>query len=203
LYGVREGFPTDVNLLTESLRPYLSGAGDFDTIRQGQWAHIVSLVSDPDGVTCVYLPTDPLSHIFLDDGTVADRKVQYGAASANPPYSIQLAGAANLAYFICGYGIESTTNCITVETYANYEIIVYPQQMPYFRPTTLDAKLITHTTKVVDAMRGVASRFGAVTTTKAHEAPSTMTRIRSALRTAWRYAGDIAPVLFSLGKAII
>lgn len=177
--------------------------GDFDTIRQGQWSHTVNVVSEPDGITCVYLPSDPLSEVFVNDGETIDSHHDQVVYDSGNAYAIWQPKNANLGYAICGYGIDTNASAITVECYYNFEIIVHDEQMPYFRPSVVDARLVRFGDRVNSAIKSISSSYGGVTKTKDHEAPSTMTRIKAALSTAWKYAGDIVPILLKVGKAIL
>lgn len=203
-YLTEVGQPTSQNIINQYVNNALGSAGDFDTIRQGQWAHTVSLVSEPDGLTCVWLPTDPLSHVFVNNGHTIDvDQVYYNGQQDGQVYRAWTAKNAALSYLICGYGIGSNTSCITVEIYSNFEIIVTPEQMPYFRPTQLNANLIKHTDKVVSVMRGVSASAGGITATKHHDEPSTMSRVKSAIRSAARTAFDYAPALLKMATMLI
>lgn len=177
--------------------------GDFDTIRQGQWAHTTNIVSDPDGITCVYLPSDPLSEAFVNNGQTIDEQYHQVAYHGTQVHGIWQPKNANLGYAICGYGIDSVASVVTVECYYNFEIIVREEQMPYFRPSVVDARLVRFGSRLNDSVRSIAGKFGGVTRSKDHEAPSTMARIQSALGNAWRYAGDIVPLLLKVGKYVL
>lgn len=177
--------------------------GDFDTIRQGQWAHTVSVVSDPDGITCVYLPSDPLSEVFVNNGETIDSQYPQTEYFNQYAQGIWQPKNANLGYAICGYGIDTQASSVTVECYYNFEIIVREEQMPYFRPHVADARLVRFGSRINDSVRSISGQFGGITRTKEHNAPSTMSRIKSALNTAYKYAGDIVPLLLKVGKAIL
>jgi len=176
---------------------------DFDNIRQGQWAHTISVVSEPDGITCVYLPTDPLSEVFVNNGSTIDTEAETYTWQNTSCQANWTPKNANLSYAICGYGIDTITSCITVETYYNYEIIVRDDQVPYFRPTVPDARLVRFKDRITNTVQSVSGSFGGITRTKDHEAPSVMSRLRGAISSAWRMAGDIAPLVLKLGKAIL
>lgn len=183
--------------------PILGKFGDFDVIRQGQWAHSVSLISEPDGITCVYLPTDPLNDVFVNNGTTID-ETGHGIVWINDKVLSHWSPTnTNLGYAICGYGITAQQSSITVECYYNFEIIVQEDQMPYFRPTVTDSRLTRFASRIGDMVRSISSSFGGITTTKQHNAPSTMSRIRSALSNIGTYAGDIIPLVMKVGKALI
>jgi hypothetical protein len=176
---------------------------DFDNIRQGQWAHTISLVSEPDGITCVYHPTDPLSEVFVVNGTTIDSDTPNVTWQNSNAQSVWRAKNANLSYAVCGYGIAPATTCITVECYYNFEIIVRDDQIPYFRPTVPDARLHRFSDRIRQTVSSVQASFGGITTTKSHEAPSIMTSVKKAISTAMSHAGDILPFVLKLGKTIL
>jgi len=177
--------------------------GDFDNIRQGQWSHTVNIVSEPDGITCVYLPTDPLSEVFVRNGETIDSESEETTWQSTSVQCKWLPKNATLSYAICGYGIDSTASCITVETYYNFEIIVQDDQIPYFRPHVSDARLVRYSDRISRLVQSVNGTFGGVTLSKTHNDSSVMSRIKGALSNAYKYAGDIVPLVMKLGKAIL
>lgn len=165
--------------------PQLQRLGDFDNIRQGQWAKTVSVVNDPDGITCVYIPTDTLSQVFVDNGDTIDAKnvVTYYPSQGTVAQT-WLAKNANITYDVCGYGIskEGNISTITVECYYNYEIIVREDQMPYFRPTVYKPIASESNRDPDKAIKGIVSTAGTITKTHDHDDPSIMSRIATAIR---------------------
>jgi hypothetical protein len=186
--------------------PQLRRLGDFDTIRQGQWTKTINIVDEPSGITCVYIPTDTLSQAFVDNAdtlTAKNIKDFYPTEPANAVGTYWYARNANITFDICGYGIttENQTNCITVECYYNYEIIVNEDQLSFFRPTTnhVDTKQAEDIQRVTQK---VASTVGTITTTKQHDSPSVMSKIATALRTGLEYAEPCMPLL-KLGSLLV
>lgn len=174
----------------------LSRLGDFDTIRQGQWARTVSIVEQPDGITCVYIPTDMLSQVFVDNADTIDSKDIKTFWDSSYPGSAWLPKNANITYDICGSGIQndSAANCITVECYYNYEIIVREDQMPYFRPTLPTPALQVEMPKIAKAVQQIANA-GTVTTTRVHDSPSTMSKIAGAIKSGYEFIEPYLPLL--------
>lgn len=186
--------------------PQLQRLGDFDTIRQGQWAKTVSIVDQPSGITCVYIPTDSLSQAFIDNAdTITAKGVTdfYPLAPANTIGTWWYSRSANITFDICGYGIvsENATPCITVETYYNYEIIVNEDQLSFFRPTTpkMETKRAEEAARLTQQ---VASTVGTITTTKNHDDPSVITKIQNAIRSGLQYAEPLLPLL-KLGSLLV
>lgn len=186
--------------------PQLRRLGDFDTIRQGQWTKTVNIVDEPSGITCVYIPTDTLSQAFVDNADTLTAKTItdfYPSEPANSIGTYWYSRNANITFDICGYGIttENQTNCITVECYYNYEIIVNEDQLSFFRPTT--ARIETKQAEDVQRLsQKVASTVGTITTTKSHESPTVMSKIATAIRTGLNYAEPYLPLL-KLGTALL
>lgn len=179
--------------------PQLQRLGDFDNIRQGQWAKTVNVVNDPDGITCVYIPTDPLSQTFVDNAdTITSKQIQnyYPASTPNAIGTYWYSRNANITFDICGYGITTDSNVdpITVETYYNYEIIVNEDQLPFFRPT-VQALTPSDAKGVADLMTKAATSVGTITQTKQHDAPTTMQRIRNAIGEGFKYAEKFLPLM--------
>lgn len=206
--------PDDTPMTAEyevpNLYPQLQRIGDFDTIRQGQWAKTVSIVDEPSGITCVYIPTDTLSQAFVDNAdTITSKDITdfYPIAPVGCIGTQWYSRSANISFDVCGYGIvgDSTeTPCITIETYYNYEIIVNEDQLPYFRPTV--PKIETKQAEDVQRItQKVASTVGTITTTKSHEDAGVMGRIRQALNVGRRIYNAIEPymALTKLGLKLV
>lgn len=203
LVAATTGLLTDWHV-AQSHSQSFSWAGDFDTIRQGQWAKSTSLVSDPDGLTVLYMPSDPLSEVFVDNGQTIDREPTITVEQLTNGYEAAWTPKnANLSFAVCGYGISNSTTAITIESYTNYEIIVTPEQMPYFRPKVLDAGLQLHEDRISRTVRGVTNAAGLVTTTKSHEDRSVMARIRDVFSQSWKNFGDYVPSLLKIAAQLV
>lgn len=191
-----------------NLYPQLQRLGDFDTIRQGQWAKTISIIDEPSGITCVYIPTDTLSQAFIDNGdtiTTKDITDFYPADIQNGVGTQWYSRSANISFAICGYGLQLEASVlvpsITVETYYNFEIIVNEDQLPFFRPTTpkIEMKKGEDVQRITQA---VASTVGTITTTKMHEEPSIMSKIANAIRIGMNQVEPYMKLL-SLGAKLI
>lgn len=181
----------------------LSQFGDFDGIRQGQWADTCSVVSDPEGITCVYVPTDPLNQVFVDNGTTID-STQYSTTEAG---GVSFTTSwkptnANISYSLCGSGLTPSVSSVTVECYYNFEIIVRQEQYPYFSPKTTSSSFIRHKTDL-DKITTAVSNNGLVTRTKVHENPSVWSRVRKAFTTAAKVATEVYPYIRPLLKSLV
>lgn len=173
-----------------NIYPQLQRLGDFDTIRQGQWAKTVNLVDEPSGITCIYIPTDTMSQAFVDNSDTITAKdiTTQPLGIDNSTGIIWYSRSANISFDICGYGINQNQDipCITVETYYNYEIIMNEDQLPFFRPTV--SNISKYNADQVSALvNKVSSTVGTITTTKQHDAPGVMSKIGSAIRSAYNY----------------
>jgi hypothetical protein len=140
-----------------------------------------------------------LSEVFVDNGdttSVKDQMQFYPQTPVNVTGTSWKARNANISYALCGYGIFNPQHvpCITVEAYYNYEIIVHEDQLPFFRPTVqkMDITKVQQITKVAQS---VATSVGSITTTKAHENPSTLQRIKQALVEGYKLAEPYLPLI--------
>lgn len=190
--------------------PQLMRLGDFDTIRQGQWAKTINIVDEPSGITCVYIPTDTLSQAFVDNAdTLTSKSIQdfYPQSPIGAIGTQWYCRNANISFDICGYGIVNDATdipCITVECFYNYEIIVNEDQLSFFRPTT--PKIEMSAAENVQRMtQQVASTVGTITTTKMHEEPTIMSKIQQTMRTARKWYSNIEPLvdIFKLGIKLV
>lgn len=168
---------------------------DFDNIRQGQWADTCSVVSDPDGLTCVYIPTDPLNQVFVGNATTIDAVSHRYVWPADQRFmALWEPTNANLKYTVCGYGLAPSTSNITVEAYYNFEIIVKQEQYPYFSPRVAHPKFLEFKDDITRITDGVSAK-GLVSHTKNHDSTSVWTKVRAAFNKASRVATDVYPYL--------
>lgn len=180
--------------------PQLQRLGDFDTIRQGQWAKTISIVDEPSGITCVYIPTDTLSQAFVDNAdtlTAKDVSDFYPLSPVGGVGTQWYSRNANISFDICGYGIVNDASeipCITVECYYNYEIIVNEDQLSFFRPTVPKVEM-KEAEGVQRMTQQVASTVGSITTTKMHDEPTIMSKIQNAISTGRRWYNNLEPLI--------
>jgi hypothetical protein len=180
----------------------LSQFCDFDNIRQGQWADTCSVTSDPEGITCTYVPTDPLNQVFVNNATTIDSIDHNNQWDGTRFHTSWSPTNANLSYVICGYGITSQLPCITVEAYYNFEIIVRQEQYPYFNPTTTNTK-IHGNRELIDRVVAATQSQGLVTHTKTHDQPGVWTKVRGAFSKAANVMTDVLPYIKPLIKVLV
>lgn len=190
---VTDQLPSSFQMPLQATRE-LSQFCDFDNIRQGQWAETCSIVSDPEGLTCTYVPTDPLNQVFVDNATTIDAINHNVIWDGSRFISMWQPTNANISYAICGYGInpDEVASCITVEAYYNYEIIVRQEQYPYFSPRVSDTKLLSHKTSVSRILDGISSS-GLIKHTTTHDNRSVWTKVRGAFAKAAQIGADVWP----------
>lgn len=201
LYPVAESAPSSYEIpiqITTGMAQFC----DFDNIRQGQWAETTSIVSDPDGITCTWVPTDPLNQVFVDNATTIDAINHAAVWSGTSMVAHWTPTNANISYAIAGYGIASQTSCITVEAYYNYEIIVKQEQFPYFSPRVAHPKLLNHK-DTLQRVTDLVSSHGLVTHSKTHESPTVWTKVRGAFTKAARIATDVYPYIKPLISMLV
>lgn len=204
LYPIQNNPPEAYNLPL-GLTPQLKRLGDFDNIRQGQWARTVNIVAEPDGITCVWLPVDTLSGVFVDNADSVDPKVENDFYDEGTMGKLWVNRNANMSFAICGYGISNgneATNNICIESYYNYEILVREEQMPYFRPTLVDSRLAANSKDLANVVHTISQTAGTITTTQKHDSPTIMTRIRNAIGKSYDFMTNLAP-LVKLASSII
>lgn len=201
LYPVQGQAPASYELPIQATQG-MSQFCDFDNIRQGQWADTCSVISDPDGITCTWVPTDPLNQVFVDNATTIDAINHQLVWSGGNAVAHWTPTNANISYAICGYGIASQTSCITVEAYYNFEIIVKQEQYPYFSPRVAHPKLLNHKDTLQRVVDSITSH-GLVSHSKTHESPSIWTKVRGAFMKAGRIAADVYPYIKPLISSLV
>jgi hypothetical protein len=201
MYPVAGTAPAEYSLPIQATAS-MSQFCDFDNIRQGQWADTCSVVSDPDGITCTWVPTDPLNQVFVDNAATIDAISHQRVWEGSNVVAHWTPTNANISYAICGYGIASQTSCITVEAYYNFEIIVKQEQFPYFSPRVAHTKLLNHK-ETLQRVTDLVSSQGLVSHSKTHDSPSVWTKVRGAFTKAGRIAADVYPYIKPLISLLV
>lgn len=108
---------------------------DFDYVNNGLWARKVNINANPDGIEVLFVPTDPLNQVFVENGCVAglsNIKVNIGQGNqfADASYAYN---STNISYVFAANGVSSeSAGVLRVETYYNFEVIVENKMQPYF-----------------------------------------------------------------------
>lgn len=96
-------------------------------ISNGIWAKNVNITKDANGITAIFIPTDPMDEIFYKPGTFYGEQIkqddnilnQYGATTA-----LTTAKGARLNYLFNIQGLSANnSNPITIETYQTWEVL--------------------------------------------------------------------------------
>lgn len=180
----------------------LASYTDFDTIRQGQWTKTCNVVHDPEGITCTYVPTDPLNQVFVNNGTTIDAVDHQHTWDGSRFLTSWYPTNANISYFLCGYGLPPSVTCITVECFYNYEIILKQEQYPYFNPRVGNPTINKAMGDINRIITDVASS-GLISYTKSHEQPGVWTKVRAAFSKGAGIMRDALPYLVPLVKSLL
>jgi hypothetical protein len=173
-----EDLPIANYSLPDRIAQQLASFGDFDNIRQGQWSLTQSIIENPAGITCIYVPTDPLNQVFVNDSSLIN--FEYNSFSDADHYIKALTPTnANISYTVCGYGLPETT-CVTVESYYNYEIIVAQEQNPYFNPTLAKPALLKNGT-FLSTIGSLVSSMGLIKDSRKFDDKSILGKVRAIL----------------------
>jgi hypothetical protein len=107
-------------------------------ISNGIWAKNVNITKDANGITAIFIPTDPMDEIFCKPGTFYGEKV-ISETPVNGPRATSCLYSdkgARLNYLFNIQGIPGdNTNPITVETYTTWEVIPTNQSASTLRNT--------------------------------------------------------------------
>jgi hypothetical protein len=103
-------------------------------LSNGIWAKNVNITKDANGISAVFIPSDPMDEIFYKTGTYYGEDVNQKAVCTNDRgttifYSDK---GARLSYLFNLQGLPKETNAIGIETYTNWEVL----------PTTLAASAL-------------------------------------------------------------
>ena len=106
--------------------------GNFDIIKSGLWSRTISLTSDPEGLTAIYVPVDDLSEVFVDDAEMIAAHLEPGHDGTGLNWGVINPTNATPTYAFCVQGAPQNS-CIQVEMFYNFEIVIEDDQVPYFR----------------------------------------------------------------------
>lgn len=126
-------------------------------ISNGIWAKNVNITKDANGITAIFIPTDPMDEIFCKPGTFYGEKVESNVPCNGPRATSCLYSdkGARLNYLFNIQGIPGdNTNPITVETYTTWEVIPTNQSASTLRNS---ASMVT--TPYFNQIKDTISRF--------------------------------------------
>lgn len=106
-------------------------------ISNGIWAKNINITKDANGISAIFIPTDPMDEIFCKPGTFYGEKVDNPQAQCGGPRATSCLYSdkgARLNYLFNVQGIPGdNTNPITVETYTTWEVIPTSQSASTLR----------------------------------------------------------------------
>lgn len=173
-------------------------------ISNGIWNKNVNVVQSNQGISCLHIPTDPISEIFYPLGTYFGERTPYKninttdvTAASNQifPYNFSTAGS-QLCYLVCGHGLPANKEVINIQTFYNYEVIPTVSSAPFLKGNTdnqnYDYRVIESARQVI---RNVAPQV-AIRTGKGNVIDEVKKFYNSLANNKYvRTAGDIAKVL--------
>jgi hypothetical protein len=127
-------------------------------ISNGIWAKNVNITKDANGITAIFIPTDPMDEIFCKPGTFYGEKVENPDAQCGGPYATSCLYSdkgARLNYLFNIQGIPGdNTNPITVETYTTWEVIPTNQSASTLRNSSSQIVTSEYYTKIKSLING-------------------------------------------------
>lgn len=106
-------------------------------ISNGIWAKNINITKDANGISAIFIPTDPMDEIFCKPGTYYGEKVQPDTQQCQTDKAASLLYSdkgARLNYIFNIQGISGeTSNPITVETYTTWEVLPTSQSASTLR----------------------------------------------------------------------
>jgi len=128
-------------------------------LSNGIWAKNVNITKDANGISAIFIPTDPMDEIFCTPGTYYGEKVAQSEITSvkGATTALMTDKGARLGYMFNIQGlVGANTNPITVETYATWEVL----------PTNLSASSlrnsnsgIVNTTRGYEALKDMLSKY--------------------------------------------
>lgn len=104
----------------------------FSLVENGLWNQRVNITDSARGLSVFYLPMDPDDLFFERQGYWYSNDMGIGSGAViNPDPE-----GAHINYVICGAGLPSSSSCVRVDWYYNYEVIVDPSAQALFKPRT-------------------------------------------------------------------
>jgi len=95
-------------------------------VSNGIWAHNVNITADANGISAVFIPTDPMDEIFYTPGTYYGESIRSDVLCTNMANTLALTSnkGAHLNYLFNIQGLPNTNNDpIIIETYTTWEVI--------------------------------------------------------------------------------
>jgi len=143
----------------ESLCPFQE-----KVLSNGIWAKNVNITKDANGITAIFIPTDPMDEIFCTPGTYYGEKVAQSEINSvkGATTALMTNKGARLSYLFNIQGLSgNNTNPITVETYATWEVLPTNQSASALRNSNTG---ITNTVKGYEQLKNMMSEYFNVST---------------------------------------
>lgn len=113
------------------------------TISNGLWNKNCNITEANQGISCLHIPTDPVSETFFPIGSYFGAPIPVASVNtiwtADHESMLDLDPTTNngsqLCYLVCGHGLPANIECINIQVFYNYEIIPTPMSAPFLRAT--------------------------------------------------------------------
>jgi hypothetical protein len=125
-------------------------------LSNGIWAKNVNITKDANGITAIFIPTDPMDEIFYQTGTFYGEKVAQEEDILNnkgATTALTTAKGARLNYLFNIQGLSAqNTNPITIETYATWEVLPTNQSASSLRNSATEMNSLQSYEVIKDLM---------------------------------------------------
>jgi len=162
---------------------------DEKVISNGIWAKNVNITQDANGITAIFVPTDPMDEIFYKPGTFYGEAVDkdtpivgdYGTTCLTSDKGAKLSYVFNIQ----GLHIQNT-NPITVETYTTWEVLPTSQSASTLRNNANIISDVMAYQKVKNILNNYFQESTGIHTVTGNNLSGLISKIRRLNNNSWR-----------------
>jgi len=159
-------------------------------ISNGIWAKNVNITENANGISAVFIPTDPMDEVFYKPGTyygeqiAVDKNMQDDWTKATS--LLYSAKGARLNYLFNIQGLNTESNPIVVETYTTWECLPTNQSASVFRNTNMGMNNLAAYEKVKDLISTYMGESSGLHTVKKNNLGGLFSKLKSLASKAWK-----------------
>lgn len=163
---------------------------DEKILSNGIWAKNVNITKDANGISAVFIPTDPMDEIFYTPGTYYGEKVAYDCRILNDKgatTALTTNKGARLNYLFNIQGLSAANNNpITIETYNTWEVLPTNQSASSLRNSNNQLNDMNSYSKIKDLLQNYFENSSGIHTVREGQLSGLLDYLKAAAQAVWK-----------------
>jgi hypothetical protein len=159
-------------------------------LSNGIWAKNVNITKDANGITAIFIPTDPMDEIFYKPGTFYGEKVAQDENIINKrgaTTALNSNKGARLNYLFNIQGLSAqNTNPITIETYQTWEVLPTNQSASSLRNSASEMNSLQSYEMIKDLLSNYLSESSGIHTLKQNNLGGFFDKLKDIAQRTWK-----------------